>query len=123
MSNGQTVNLVPKVFSDPPTGYIEIEKIKSSKTWIAPEDGFFQFIALAASGDGGYCDSAMHGEQELAGGGSGGSGGIVVSNFTLNKGDSVNLSVGGSASISQGGKKQLQHQVEKVQTVMLDILQ
>ena len=47
----------------------------------------------------------MHGEQELAGGGSGGSGGIVVSNFTLNKGDSVNLSVGGSASISQGGKK------------------
>lgn len=99
-SNGQTVNLVPNVFPDPPTGYIEIEKIKSSKTWIAPEDGWFRFIGLAASGKGGRTVVASYGTKHCGGGGGGGSGGIVVSDFALLKGDIVHLSVNSGITIT-----------------------
>jgi len=97
-SNGQTVNLVPRVFPDPPTGYAEIEQIRTSKTWTAPEDGYFKFIGLAKSGDGGYSAANRRGY----GGGSGGSGGIVSSVFMLNQGDTVSLTINKDIVIVNG---------------------
>ena len=94
------MNLVPNVFPDPPTGYIEIKKIKSSKTWIAPEDGGLRFIGLAASGKGGYGVYGQWGTTHFAGGGGGGAGGIVVSDFPLKKGNAVNLSINGNIKIT-----------------------
>ena len=97
-SNGQTVNLIPRVFPDPPTGYAEIEQIRTSKTWTAPEDGYFKFIGLAKSGDGGYSAANRRGY----GGGSGGSGGIVSSVFILNQGDTVSLTINKDIVIVNG---------------------
>ena len=97
-SNGQTVNLIPRVFPDPPTGYAEIEQIRTSKTWTAPEDGYFKFIGLAKSGDGGYSAANRRGY----GGGSGGSGGIVSSVFMLNQGDTVSLTINKDIVIVNG---------------------
>lgn len=99
-SSGQIVNLVPNVFPDTPTSYLELERVTSSKVFVAPEDGWFEFIGLAASGKGGREDYASWGEPVEAGGGSGGAGGIVVSVFPLNAGDTVSLSIGTNVSIS-----------------------
>ena len=85
------VNIVPKVFPDPPTSYLEIEKVYSSKKFEATEDGYFEFIGLAASGKGGSIGSSSGGGK--IGGGSGGSGGIIVSVFSLNKGDEVTITI------------------------------
>ena len=99
-TSGQVINLVPKVFPDPPTSYSEIERVTSSKDFVAPEDGYFKFIALAKSGDGGDGDQWSGGTT--VGGGSGGSGGIAVSVFSLSKNDVVSLSLAGNISISKG---------------------
>lgn len=98
--SGQTVNLIPKVFPDEPTEYIEIEQVRSSKTWTAPEDGWFQFIGLAASGKGGIDAYGQYGTQHFGGGGGGGAGGITVSIFALSQGDEITLSVGLGVSIT-----------------------
>lgn len=100
-SSGQIVNLVPNVFPDTPTSYLELERVISSKVFVAPEDGWFEFIGLAASGKGGSTSTMMHGKQYAAGGGGGGSGGIVVCIFALHKGESVSLSVSTNVTISK----------------------
>ena len=87
-------------FPDEPTSYSEIEKLYDTEQWAAPEDGYFEFIGLAASGRGGNGDHWSGGV--IVGGGSGGSGGITVSVFPLNKGDTVSLTIGGNVSISYG---------------------
>lgn len=88
-------------FPGEPTGYSEIEKISSSKTWTAPEDGWFKFIGLAAGGKAGSNDIGTYIERKIAGGGGGGSGGITVSVFSLYKGESVTLNVAsGNVSFS-----------------------
>lgn len=87
-------------FPDEPTSYSEIEKLYATEQWAAPEDGYFEFIGLAASGRGGDGDQWSGGV--IVGGGSGGSGGITVSVFPLNKGDTVSLTIGGNVSISHG---------------------
>lgn len=99
-SSGQIVNLIPHVFPDKPSDYLELERVTNSKEFIAPEDGWFMFIGLAASGKGGRSDYASWGEPVQAGGGSGGAGGIVVSIFPLNAGSTVSLSIGTNVSIS-----------------------
>lgn len=101
-TSGQVVNLIPKVFPDEPTEYLEIERVTASKEFVAPEEGWFEFIGLAASGKGGATYTMMHGKQYAAGGGGGGAGGVVVSVFALNKGDKVSLSVGGNVTITRG---------------------
>lgn len=73
----------------------------SSKVFVAPEDGWFEFIGLAASGKGGSTYTMMHGKQYAAGGGGGGSGGIVVCIFALHKGEGVSLSVSTNVTISK----------------------
>ena len=65
-SSGQIVNLVPNVFPDTPTSYLELERVTSSKVFVAPEDGWFEFIGLAASGKGGSTSTMMHGKQYAA---------------------------------------------------------
>ena len=87
-------------FPDEPTSYSEIEKLYATEQWAAPEDGYFEFIGLAASGRGGDGDRWTGGVT--VGGGSGGSGGITVSVFPLNKGDTVSLTIDGNVSISHG---------------------
>lgn len=87
-------------FPAEPTSYSEIEQVTTSKTFIAPEDGWFEFIGLAVSGKGGAAASRSWGVLHVGGGGGGGAGGVVVSVFALNKGESATLSVGGSVSIS-----------------------
>ena len=85
-------------FPSEPTSYIEIEKIQNTTQWTAPEDGYFKFIGVAKSGDGGTGDSGYRGYN--VSGGSGGSGGIVVSEFKLHKTDTVSLSVNGNITIT-----------------------
>ena len=87
-----------------PESYIELERATTSKTFIAPEDGWFEFIGLAASGKGGASASRMWGKRYYGGGGGGGAGGVVVSILALNKGDTVSLSVGGGVAISRGSE-------------------
>ena len=94
------MNLIPKVFPDKPSSYIEMEQVRSSKTWVAPEDGWFQFIGLAASGKGGTDAYGQYGTQHFGGGGGGGAGGITVSIFALSQGDEITLSVGSGVSIT-----------------------
>lgn len=85
-------------FPSEPTSYSEIEKIRKTTQWAAPEDGYFQFIGVAKSGNGGTGNSGYRGYN--VSGGSGGSGGIVVSEFKLHKSDTVSLSVNGNITIT-----------------------
>lgn len=96
------VNLIPEVFPDEPTEYLEIERVTASKEFVAPEEGWFEFIGLAASGKGGSSASRMFGKRYFGGGGGGGAGGVVVSVFALNQGDVVSLGVNGNVTISHG---------------------
>lgn len=48
--------MIPEVFPDKPASeadYSLIETITSSKTWVAPEDGWFLVDVVSASGSGG----------------------------------------------------------------------
>ena len=85
-------------FPSEPTSYSEIEKIRKTTQWIAPEDGYFRFVGVATSGNGGTGNSGYGGYN--VSGGSGGSGGIVVSEFKLHKSDTVSLSVNGNITIT-----------------------
>ena len=95
-TSGQVKHIVPQVFPDPPSTYLEFEKIYSSQTWYAPEDGYFEFIGLAKSGDG---NDGNSGQGVTCSGGSGGSGGIVVSVFKLSQNETVSISISGNVTI------------------------
>lgn len=105
-SNGQTVNLVPNVFPAEPTGWSEMQKYTTSTTFTAPEDGWFKFIGVAKSGEGGKSNTWTdpNGKRWRRGGGGGGAGGIVVSVFALTQGQTVTLTVGSYATIQAQGQ-------------------
>ena len=105
-SNGQTVNLVPNVFPAEPTGWSEMQKYTTSTTFTAPEDGWFKFIGVAKSGEGGDSNTWTdpNGKRWRRGGGGGGAGGIVVSVFALTQGQTVTLTVGSYATIQAQGQ-------------------
>lgn len=105
-SNGQTVNLVPNVFPAEPTGWSEMQKYTTSTTFTAPEDGWFKFIGVAKSGEGGNSNTWTdpNGKRWRRGGGGGGAGGIVVSVFALTQGQTVTLTVGSYATIQAQGQ-------------------
>ena len=105
-SNGQTVNLVPNVFPAEPTGWSEMQKYTTSTTFTAPEDGWFKFIGVAKSGEGGNSNTWTdpNGKRWRRGGGGGGTGGIVVSVFALTQGQTVTLTVGSYATIQAQGQ-------------------
>lgn len=101
-TSGQVVNLVPEVFPDKPASeadYSLIETITSSKTWVAPEDGWFMVDVVSASGPGG---SAWYNTYQSScactSGGGGGSGAYARSIFSFTKGQSIPVTVGGNAS-------------------------
>ena len=73
-------------FPDEPTSYSDLIMVGSTQTWTAPEDGYFRFIVCGRGGDGGGYPNS-HGS--IYGGGGGGAGGIAVSVFALNKGETV----------------------------------
>lgn len=85
------------MFPDPPASYNEIERIKSSKTWTVPEDGYFQIDAISKSGDGGKSIRYTTDYTYYGNGPSGGSGAVTrKSLIKLNKGDSVKISISSS---------------------------
>ena len=104
-SNGQVVNIVPKVFPDEPTSWSQISKITSTTTFTAPEQGWFKFIGVAKSGDGGGGNTwSSTGTRYYRGGGSGGSGAIVASIFALEKDETVTITLSEGAVISCKGE-------------------
>lgn len=101
-TSGQVVNLVPEVFPDKPAseaGYSLIETITSSKTWVAPEDGWFMVDVVSASGPGGSAWYITYQSScACTSGGGGGSGAYARSIFSFTKGQSIPVTVGGNAS-------------------------
>lgn len=85
----------------PPISYAEIERAKETTTWSAPEDGYYKFIGVAEGGRSGSAHRAV-GTNYNVSGGSGGSGGIVVSVFKLKRGESVSLDVNSNVSFTYG---------------------
>lgn len=88
----------------PPISYTELERPTSTKTWTAPEDGYYKFVGVAM---GGYSGTARRtvGASYNVSGGSGGSGGIVASVFKLKRGENVSLAVErGDITISYGSE-------------------
>ena len=98
---------MPKVFPEPPSNFIEIEKISSSKMWTVPEDGYFKIIGVAASGNGGkYVTKSLGAGTPLYyNGGSGGTGSIVASVYPLNKGDVLEIKIDGNIQIVKSGEE------------------
>lgn len=88
----------------PPVSYTELERPTATKTWTAPEDGYYKFVGVAM---GGYSGTARRiaGASYNVSGGSGGSGGIVASVFKLKRGENVSLAVErGDITISYGSE-------------------
>lgn len=99
-TSGQVVNIVPDVFPAEPTSWSQISKVTSSTTFTAPEQGWFKFIGVAKSGDGGGGNTwSSTGTRYYRGGGSGGSGAIVASIFPLEQGETVTITLSSSATI------------------------
>ncbi len=99
------VNIVPKVFPEKPTAWSQISKPTNTMTFTAPEQGWFKFIGVAKSGDGGGGNTwSSTGTKYYRGGGSGGSGAIVASMFALEKGETVTITLNVSATISCKGE-------------------
>lgn len=88
----------------PPISYTELERPTSTKTWTAPEDGYYKFVGVAAGGYSGIARRTVGASYNVSGG-SGGSGGIVASVFKLKRGESVSLTVtGDNVTISYGSE-------------------
>lgn len=88
-------------FPAEPTEYTLISQYTESRSFAAPEDGWFQIEVFGASGGGGSA-SAWEGNDEYgdevyraAGGGGGGGGAYVCSQVKLRAGDTVALVIGG----------------------------
>lgn len=88
----------------PPISYTELERPTSTKTWTAPEDGYYKFVGVAAAGGSGTARRIVGASYNVSGS-SGGSGGIVASVFKLKRGESVSLAVAsGDVTISYGSE-------------------
>ena len=87
---------VVSLFPSAPSAYNLIGTYTANQTWTAPEDGYFQIEVFGASGKGGASVGAPSGGNRFyyATGGGGGGGGYAASRITLNKGDTIALTVG-----------------------------
>ena len=94
-SNGQVVNIVPKVLPPKPTSWSEITKLYNSSEWIAPEDGWFKIIIAGRGGNGGRSDSRWGKSTAINMGAGGGSPGCAVSEIALQQGESVRITIDG----------------------------
>lgn len=94
-SNGQVVNLVPKVFPDEPTSWSLLETVTKTKNFVSPETGWFKFVLVGKGGKGGnasyFSDTYKPDYSSGASGGSGGSGGICISKHGILKGESISI--------------------------------
>ena len=96
-----------------PITYNLIDTYSSSRTWVAPEDGWFKIEAFGASGNGGNAalteedvwvdtgDGGVTPGYNLATGGGGASGGYACSIVKMNKGDTVVLTRGAVGSTTK----------------------
>ena len=86
---------VKSAFPEAPTAYNLIGTYTASQTWTAPESGYFKIEVFGASGSGG---TGSGGLMNASGGGGGGGGYSCSQGVTLNKNDSVVLTIGGVGS-------------------------
>ena len=105
--DGQITSALTNAFPTEPTEYILLETVTASKTWTAPESGYFQIEVYGASGNGGKGwggrgtvgsgteDDPVTTETCNMGGGGGGSGAYSSSLLiALNVGDTIELVCG-----------------------------
>ena len=90
---------IPSAFPTEPTGYDLIGTYTTSRTWTAPEDGWFKIEVFGASGRGSsaYITEYDYGGTPMwlyASGSGGGGGGYSCSVVQLKEGDSIDLSCG-----------------------------
>ena len=83
---------VTSSFPSAPSAYNLIATYTSNQTWTAPEAGYFKIEVFGASGSGGHGTVGM---MNASGGGAGGGGYSCSSGVTLNKGDTIVLTIGG----------------------------
>ena len=84
-------------FPEEPSAYNQLALITSSQTWTAPENGWFQIEVFGASGNGGVGTGYSNSPR----GGGGGGGGYSASRISLNKGDTIVLTVGAVGSTTK----------------------
>ena len=95
-SNGQVVNLVPKIIPPRPTSWNEITKLYNTSEWVAPEDGWFKIIVAGRGGNGGRSACSSWGKTTaLSLGAGGGSPGCAVSEIALQQGESIKVTSNG----------------------------
>ena len=86
---------VKSSFVAEPSAYTLIQKYTASKTWTAPETGWFQIEVFGASGKGGspfkYNSNANTGAVTVMSGGGGGGGGYACSRVKMNEGDTIQI--------------------------------
>jgi hypothetical protein len=92
MATNVVVSVVSLFPSTAPSAYNLIGTYTSNQTWTAPESGYFQIEVFGASGSGG---TGTVGLVNASGGGGGGGGYSRSSGVTLNKGDTIVLTIGG----------------------------
>lgn len=93
-------------FPAEPTSYSKIQQYNgTTATFTAPEMGWFRFIALGKSGEGGSSNTWTdpNDERWYRGGGGGGAGGIAVSVFALNQGEQVTINCSYTANFTYNG--------------------
>ena len=108
-SNGQVVNIVPKVFPDRPESdddYTEILTVYESGTFMVPEDGWFKIVVTGRGNKGTDASRPPVGNPEYgivsmsARGGDGGqAGGAAISIFQFNKGEEIPYTISGNSAI------------------------
>ena len=101
---------VKSAFPAEPTAYMLMAGYSDERTWVAPEDGWFQFELVGASGNGGasvisYIDLPDGTSRWVAvyTGGGGGGGGFAASRVKMKKGDTAIFaarSVGNTSTVS-----------------------
>ena len=108
-SNGQTVNLIPRVFPERPASdddYTEISTHYTSGTFTVPEDGWYKVVVTGKGYDGEYGTKPPKGEprynvvsMSYAYSSEGGqAGGAAVSIFAFHAGEEYTYTISGSSS-------------------------
>lgn len=94
MATNVVVSVV-SLFPSAPSSYNLIGTYTASQTWTAPENGYFKIEVFGASGKGANGSSNSSQNKGFGGGGGGGGGYSCSQGVTLNKGDTIVLTIGG----------------------------
>lgn len=97
MATNVVVSVV-SLFPSAPSTYNLIGTYTSNQTWTAPENGYFRIEVFGASGKGADAKSTSSNNKAFGGGGGGGGGYSCSQGVTLNKSDTIVLTIGGVGS-------------------------